>query len=500
MASLGSIGNYRRPAHVRVLDIWAASHAAATPIGRIGMSFVRKQNVWIYNDRTGVLFRNGGKIAGVVKESGVGVPNAVVRIYYRPSGVFVAGARTASDGTFEVSGFDQDDVGKNFSAIAFDPAGGTQYNAVIFDYLNPQSIAPLSASGNAPDGYVATPYSYTYAAIDYQASVTWDISAGALPVGLTLAASGTITGSATTTGSSSWTARVTDGNGNQATVSDSMSVTIGTLTLTGTLPSGQNGVAYSASLVIAGGNGAYSNPQVASGSLPPGLAISIVGSSLVVSGTPSTSGTYAFTLSVDSGDGQTATSSAQSISTATYSGFNPSDKGASSVLSGSNFVVGNSATANSWARTVASKTSGKFRVQLLLQTFTAESGGGIATSGSVGTYAGSTIAASALWGNYSGILRLYNSGIVATYSGSVTHGGRLDIIVDIGAGKLWFAVDGTLVAGNPAAGTGASLTFTPGTATYIIADPYTNGSVMKLLKPSEMTGSSISGFTDGWPD
>lgn len=87
------------------------------------------------------------------------------------------------------------------------------------------------------------------------------------------------------------------------------------LVLSGSYSAGTVGTAYSQSLTIAGGNGVYSltgGTGLASGSLPAGLALSIVGSTLVLSGTPTATATSAFTVSVSSGDGQTATS-AQSV-------------------------------------------------------------------------------------------------------------------------------------------------------------------------------------------
>lgn len=85
---------------------------------------------------------------------------------------------------------------------------------------------------------------------------------------------------------------------------------IGNLTLTGVFPSGEPSTAYSHSITISGGDGVYSNPQVVSGSLPPGLSLSISGNLLTLSGTTGATGaTYTFDVSVDSGDGQTAVSS-----------------------------------------------------------------------------------------------------------------------------------------------------------------------------------------------
>lgn len=88
------------------------------------------------------------------------------------------------------------------------------------------------------------------------------------------------------------------------------------LALSGTYAAGNVSSPYSSDLTISGGNGVYSNPLVATGSLPPGLSLSIVSGKLRLSGNPSANATYTFTVSCQSGDGQTATSSAQSVTIA----------------------------------------------------------------------------------------------------------------------------------------------------------------------------------------
>lgn len=87
-----------------------------------------------------------------------------------------------------------------------------------------------------------------------------------------------------------------------------------TLTLTGTLANtGSIGSAYSSNLTIAGGDGTYTNAVVGAGTLPPGLSLSVSGSTVVLSGTPTTAGIYNFTVKVSSDDGQTATSATQTV-------------------------------------------------------------------------------------------------------------------------------------------------------------------------------------------
>jgi hypothetical protein len=81
-------------------------------------------------------------------------------------------------------------------------------------------------------------------------------------------------------------------------------------------------VPYSSSIAISGGNGVYSNAMLASGSLPVGLTLELVGSTLYLAGTPTTGGVIStFTVSVTSGDGQTVTSATQTVTVAGSSSF-----------------------------------------------------------------------------------------------------------------------------------------------------------------------------------
>lgn len=73
---------------------------------------------------------------------------------------------------------------------------------------------------------------------------------------------------------------------------------------TTSLPDGQVGVFYRQSLTATGGDGSYTWSIIAGG-LPAGL--SLVPSTGLISGTPTTAGTSNFTVQVVSGDAQTAT-------------------------------------------------------------------------------------------------------------------------------------------------------------------------------------------------
>ena len=188
-------------------------------------------------------------------------------------------------------------------------------------------------------------------------------------------------------------------------------------------------------------------------------------------------------------------------STQAYSYWNPSDKSSAAALSDSNKVVTSTASATSWVRSVTSKNSGKWRVQFVDTNHIDTIGFGFSTSGSIGSYLGGTAAGWCLYGNYTTAVRMYNNNVYTSYTSTLATNDVIDLLLDIDAGKAWWRKNGTAISGDPVAGTGAMATFTPGTTLFIAADPYVNASALRLrTNPSEMTGPSVSGFTDGWPN
>lgn len=77
-----------------------------------------------------------GKIAGVVLEGATPVPACTVRLYDRPTGALLSSEVTGVYGNFLFSGLDET-LTANYFVVAFDPIGGVQYNAIVFDYLTP---------------------------------------------------------------------------------------------------------------------------------------------------------------------------------------------------------------------------------------------------------------------------------------------------------------------------------------------------------------------------
>jgi|GEM_PF-4497920 len=157
------------------------------------------------------------------------------------------------------------------------------------------------ATTNVPDGVVGQAYSKDILGEGGRTPYAWSHT-GSLPTGLSLVADGTkyiLQGTPTATGAATITVTLRDAsNPQQVDIQElSFAVTAGgggaVVITTNSLPDGSTGTAYSASLQASGGSSPYTWAIIA-GSLPPGLTLNP--SSGAISGTPSTAGTFNFTV------------------------------------------------------------------------------------------------------------------------------------------------------------------------------------------------------------
>ena len=143
-------------------------------------------------------------------------------------------------------------------------------------------------TASLPGGVVGAPYSQTLAATGGTPPYLWTVSAGRLPVGLTLnAATGQITGTPTNPVSSLVTFKVTDAGVPAQTTAVQLTFTIlpNTLTITtSSLPKGQVGIAYSQTVATIGGTTPFTWEFAGGGALPPGLTLNTLTGQ--ISGTP----------------------------------------------------------------------------------------------------------------------------------------------------------------------------------------------------------------------
>ena len=175
------------------------------------------------------------------------------------------------------------------------------------DYVLRIAALPLTITNDAPGGNPGDAYDFTYTATGGYGTYTFS-HLKSMPPGLTLEADGQLHGVLTTGGVFNFVVIVTDQQPVETSKAQTIDVAFTTLTLTGTYPTGSVGVTYSHDLAISGGGTPYSNPHITAGALPDGLALSIVGTALRLSGTPTVVDFFSFTAAVDSNDAQTATS------------------------------------------------------------------------------------------------------------------------------------------------------------------------------------------------
>jgi hypothetical protein len=117
---------------------------------------------------------------------------------------------------------------------------------------------------------------------------------------------GDLTGTPLTAGTDNFTVRVTDANSSFA--QNAFTITVADFpSLSGTLPDGTNGVAYSAKFSAAGGHAPLAY-DISAGTLPTGLSINA--SDGTVSGTPTVNGAFSFTVRLTDSKGNITTRAA----------------------------------------------------------------------------------------------------------------------------------------------------------------------------------------------
>ena len=148
-------------------------------------------------------------------------------------------AHYAADGTYTVT------------LTVYGPAGYSTTTGTV-------EVSTLSITTAAlADGMVGSAYSETVVSAGGIAPVTWSVTAGALPDGLTLdTATGVISGTPTTIETANFTIEATDSADLVQVVTQALTITIEPATLvitTATLPGGQVASAYLETVTATGG-------------------------------------------------------------------------------------------------------------------------------------------------------------------------------------------------------------------------------------------------------
>jgi uncharacterized repeat protein (TIGR01451 family) len=196
--------------------------------------------------------------------------------------------------------------------VAARNAAGTGPASARTAAVTPNSSPSLSFTA-PPPGEAGVAYSHPLTVTNGTSPFVWSVSSGTLPAGLTLNAStGVLSGTPTAGGSTTFVVQVTDAAGESATRSVTLVIAAAPV-VTFTPPAGQVGIAYSQQPSLTGGTAPFVW-SISSGSLPTGLAVN--SSTGLVSGTPTTSGSFSVTIAATDSFGQVAARTATIVVTA----------------------------------------------------------------------------------------------------------------------------------------------------------------------------------------
>ena len=193
----------------------------------------------------------------------------------------------------------------NFTVILND-SGDRQARKPLVLEIGPPPPPLAIRTESLPQALQGLPYNAALEASGGIGPYVWNIDTGALPDGLTMTATGAISGRGTTPGATSFVVRVKDSLGTSSTKSLFLIVTQPPPPLviqTVSLPETSAERPYSQTLQTTGGVPPY-NWSIASGSLGAGLNLSADG---VISGTPVSAGTSVFVVRVTDSAGQAVT-------------------------------------------------------------------------------------------------------------------------------------------------------------------------------------------------
>ena len=236
------------------------------------------------------------------------------------SGTLPAGLTLSSGGV--ISGTPSASGTSSFTVSVHDSSSPEQTKTATLSI----TVAPTTltiTSGSLAAGTSGTAYTATLAATGGTSPYTWALSSGTLPAGLTLSTGGVISGTPTASGTSSFAVSVHDSSSPEQTKSVTLSISIAAPPLSVTtswLPNGTEGTEYTSTLTASGGTSPYTW-SVSSGSLPAGITLS--SSTGEITGSPTTSGTFTFTVTAKDNGSPIQTASAPfkiSIASSTASG------------------------------------------------------------------------------------------------------------------------------------------------------------------------------------
>ncbi len=200
-------------------------------------------------------------------------------------------------------------AGTSSFVLKLSDATGASVTATLSVVINPATLLLTIETISLPDGIIGSTYSQTLQAAGGTSPYHWEIKSGQLPEGLSFSQAGVLSGNPTTLGEKVFTVEVSDQSGQSAIkqfdidIDPAPELTILTQT---TLPRAAVGVPFQVELKAIAGTEPYAwkkKKKAKFGVIPDGLTLTKAG---MLSGTPTTQGTFNFTLIVNDESGRQA--------------------------------------------------------------------------------------------------------------------------------------------------------------------------------------------------
>jgi hypothetical protein len=221
---------------------------------------------------------------GVPYSATLTASNAVGALTWQISSGTLPAGLTLNTATGEISGTPQGVVNATPLTVRVSDSGTLQTTTANLTLtITGPSISVTTTS--LPNATAGVPYSQALQAAGGTGALTWKLTGGALPAGITLGTDGTISGTTAVAGPATFSVSVTDSSSPAQTAQATLTltVTVAALTITTTsLPNAMVGVPYSAALTATGGTPPYSW-SIVSGRLPGGFTFDATG---VIGGAP----------------------------------------------------------------------------------------------------------------------------------------------------------------------------------------------------------------------
>lgn len=237
-----------------------------------------------------------------------------------------------TNGSYPWGGLVLDSSGALFgTASDVEPINGTPSgNGTLFEIA-----PPAITTASLPEWTVNYPYNQTISTSGFNGTVTFT-SSGTLPTGLTLSSGSVLSGTPTTDGTYVFTVTASDAMGESASKNYIVFIDPPVMFTTTSLPSGAVGTAYNQTIQASGG--AVFLKFSETGTMPSGITLNSAG---VISGTPTTGGSYVFTVTATDKVGASASQQFTLTITggATATKFLVTAQGSGTFQAGSGFLV-----------------------------------------------------------------------------------------------------------------------------------------------------------------